>query len=341
MTDPASRPLAVISLVAALATVVPLRAADNEVKPAQALAFATEMARGGNWREARYRWQAVAKAQPNNAHVLNNLAVAAEALGEHEEASKLYVQALETASDPRIADNQRRSATFWRQHRAGTAPEAAPDPGPPGESGKSRGKVLHLPVRLLVPARLELAGRQTLLVASFLAEDRGLLDINRELTRFLRNEFHKGTALQVLDVTPPPAVPEQRADELAANAAFWKHLGQVHGADIIVSGTVSYDRQDASGFRDVDVISSVTGQKVRETRFVEEELFQYTLDIFYLDGKSGELLHREKLKKGVRFRGLQNDPITAFYEISDSLAADVLAVLSPRMREDMRFVFRS
>ena len=45
------------------------------------LRFASGMAKDGNWREAQYRWQLVLDRQPDNPRVLNNLAVAAEALG--------------------------------------------------------------------------------------------------------------------------------------------------------------------------------------------------------------------------------------------------------------------
>ena len=69
---------------------------------------------------------------------------------------------------------------------------------------------------------------------------------------------------------------------LLANREFWQYLSREHGADLIVSGVVTYGRADVSGFRDVDVVSSRTGQKVREMRFVEQEEFSYG-DVDFFD----------------------------------------------------------
>ena len=44
--------------------------------------FAAEMAENGNWREAHYRWDQVVRSSPGDARMLNNLAVATEALGD-------------------------------------------------------------------------------------------------------------------------------------------------------------------------------------------------------------------------------------------------------------------
>jgi hypothetical protein len=73
---------------------------------------------------------------------------------------------------------------------------------------------------------------------------------------------------------------------------------------------------------------------------VEQERFLYELDIIFMDGASGELLFRDRLQRSSMFRGTQNDPITAFFDLSESIAPDVLAIVEPRMREDIRFVFK-
>ena len=69
-----------------------------------------------------------------------------------------------------------------------------------------------------------------------------MLDTNRELVRYLRAEFRKGSDLEILPITPPPAVPEQSLEDLIANREFWLHLGREYGADLIVSGVMVYDR---------------------------------------------------------------------------------------------------
>ena len=90
----------------------------------------------------------------------------------------------------------------------------------------------------------------------------------------------------------------------------------------------------------MDVVSNRTGQKVRETRFVEQERFFYEIEIFFIEGSTGALLFRDRLERSVIYRGLANDPIGAFYSMSDAIAGDVLSVVSPRTREDTRVIFK-
>jgi len=179
-----------------------------------------------------------------------------------------------------------------------------------------------------------------LLVTSFRVQETDLLDVNRELVRYLRGELRKHTDLRVLDINPPPAIPEQTVEDLLANAEFWRYLGRNYEADLIVSGLLFYDREDASTFMDVDVISNVTGQKVRESRFVEQEQFTFLLDVFFIDGATGSLRFRDRLQRGMIFPGLQNDPITAFFQMTDAIAPDVLAVVTARYMDDTRVIFR-
>ena len=71
---------------------------------------------------------------------------------------------------------------------------------------------------------------------------------------------------------------------MAKNAEFFRWLGHEHGSDVIVTGAMHYTKRDASGFEDVDIVSESTGQKVRQTRFVEQEEFTFELDVLYFRG---------------------------------------------------------
>jgi hypothetical protein len=333
--------------------------------------FAAEMAREGNWREAKYRWELVLEQEDDNPRLLNNLAVASEALGQIDEATYYYERAIgDTFVDDRIRDNHRRFTRFVEAVR----PEAPDDDaaavdfvdapgggangtdsaGEPveGDDGKSannekknrkkakKGKTARVSIQLPVPPRLDVEGMSSLLVASFVAEDSSFLDVNRELTAYLRREFRKRCPLEVIEAVPAPAIPEQSLEDLLGNETFWKHLAREYGADLIVSGVVSYDRSDVSGFRDVDVVNSATGQKVRETRFVEQEEFAYRIDVIFMDGATGTLLFRDRMQQRAIFQGSQNDPIAAFYELSDAIAGDVLGVITTRTRVEDRLIFK-
>jgi len=334
--------------------------------------FAADMAERGNWREARYRWEQLLSEGLRDAKIYNNLAVAAEAAGDAELAGQNYSQALAlSGGDATIADNFQRFVRLREPLRqpppaaaapgaagagdaaedaaeidaaqADTAQDSGSQPQPEaaaGEGSKAKGKALRVSVSVPIPPRIELEGLNTVLVASFRADESALLDVNRELARFLRGELQKRTRLEVLDVVPPPAIPEQRTEDLINNREFWKHLGREYGADLIVSGVALFGRQEVSGFEEVDVVSPATGQKVRETRFVEQEEFSYGLDLLFMDGATGGLLFRDRLRRAVRFRGLMNDPLHAFYELSESLSDDIVSVVSTRMRVESRLIYK-
>jgi hypothetical protein len=311
--------------------------------------FAASMAERGNWREAKYRWQRLDAALPDDPRILNNLGVASEALGEIDEAKDYYQRAYDLSrGDERIAVNWRRFLRSLEQRHnkdddeegEGEAEPAALPSSAKGK-GKIDGKTELVPVGIPIPARLELEGIETVLVVSFRTPESHLLDVNRELVRYLRGKFRKGTALEVLDVVPPPAIPEQAIEDLIANVEFWRHLHREYEADLIVSGVVGFDRVDASRYEEVDYTNPQTGQKVRRTQFVEREEFDYALDVFFMEGPTGMLLFRDRVERTITFRGQMNDPITAFYELSDSIAMEVLAIVAPRKRFEPRAIFKN
>lgn len=318
--------------------------AGDVTDPAELLRFGAQMAREGNWREARFRWEHARTSAPANARIVNNLAVACEALGDPAAAQTFYERAVKLApKDKAVADNFVRFRSFQSRALPGpVAPDSAIvlEPDPAVRADKKGGKTWKVMVHLRVPPRLDISMLESVLVASFLVPDETLVDVNKEAVRFVRSEFRKRSALTVLDVNPPPAVPEQTIDDLAANDEFWKHLGREHAAELIVSGEVDFTKSDASGFQEVDSISPVTGQKVRQTRFVEQERFDYFMEVLFVDAASGNVLLRDRLKKSSTYTGLANDPITAFYDLIEATAADVRGVVSTGTRDEERAIFR-
>jgi len=345
--QPPTRRLACVSGVLLAGLLLSTHGLAKEEPVRKLMEFAAEMARHGNWREARYRWEAAARDAPDNPRIHNNLAVVHEVLGELGPAGEAYERALSLSPwDKSIVDNHRRFQRFRRQvadpdEAEAEGPEVVYEAAPSSDKkSKNKGKPFKASVLLPVPARMDVSGDHTLLVVSFLADENRFFDLNREMVRFLRGEFRKRSGLEQIGISPPPAIPEQRLEDLIANHEFWQHIGREYGADLIVSGRVQYDRRDSSGFRDVDYVSPSTGQKIRQSQFVEQEKFLYDVDIIFMDGGTGELRYRDRLSRTTVFQGSQNDPITAFFELSESLAPDVLAIVKARFREDVRYIFK-
>jgi len=193
-------------------------------------------------------------------------------------------------------------------------------------------------VSLPVPARLDTTGMQTVLVASFVTNDHPVIDLNREVTRFLRRELERGTPLQVLQV-PPPAIPEQPLDQLLANDVFWKKLGDDFGADLVVSGRLLYESRDRSGFVQEDVINPTTQQKVRRTRYAEREEYLLELNLFFFKGDNGAFLYEDTFKDNALLEGTSNDALQILFDLLDGLRREILGILTRQTRLEPRYVW--
>lgn len=80
------------------------------------LAFGVQMAKRGLWSEALFRFRQAEEAQPGNPRVLNNLAVAYEAVGLFEQALETYQAALK--ADPANRELRRNYARFIEFYQA-------------------------------------------------------------------------------------------------------------------------------------------------------------------------------------------------------------------------------
>jgi len=76
--------------------------------------FAHRAARAGLWREALHRWEQALALAPGEPALLNNLAVAHEALGDYARARELYESA--AALDPQEDDYRDNLLAFRKAH---------------------------------------------------------------------------------------------------------------------------------------------------------------------------------------------------------------------------------
>lgn len=88
---------------------------EPTTSPAQ-LDFGVEMAQRGLWSEALFRFRQAERHNPGNARILNNMAVAYEALGQFEQALEYYQSAIK--ADPVNRDLKRNYSRFVEFYRA-------------------------------------------------------------------------------------------------------------------------------------------------------------------------------------------------------------------------------
>lgn len=90
-------------------------------------AYGAKMAQRGFWREALFRFERASKLAPDDAEILNNLAVASEAVGETARALAAYKRALELRpGDAKIKRNYARFAEYYTSLQRGSGPTTTP-----------------------------------------------------------------------------------------------------------------------------------------------------------------------------------------------------------------------
>ena len=197
---------------------------------------------------------------------------------------------------------------------------------------------VEVQVKLPTPQKIDTTGMSRLLVGGFRANDHPSVDVDREVNRSLRDLLKKNTRFEIIEADSLP-LPEQSIEEAIRNTAYWKRLGARFNADIIVGGTVDFSSRDQSGFMQEDVISELTGQRMRRSRWVERESFKLDLGLYFFRGSSGELLYEDHFTEEAAFDGKSNDDLSVLNDLFERLGESVLGILTPRTRVETRYLF--
>src|SRR5688572_4456967 len=202
-------------------------------------------------------------------------------------------------------------------------------------ASRAHAGAVEVQVKLPAPQKVDTTGLKRLLVGGLRATDHPRLDLSREVNTSLRNLFHKKTGFEVLDVEALP-LPEQTIEDVLRNSDYWKRLAARFNADLIIAGTVDFGSTDQSGFVQEDVVSELTGQRMRRSRWVEREAFKLDLGIFFFRGASGELLYEDHFIEDMAFEGKLNDDLTVLHQVFDRMSEGILGIVTTRPRTEMR-----
>ncbi len=113
-------------------TALSCASAPQSAPPAKSqVKFGVEMARKNLWREALFRFESAERLRPSDPEILNNIAVAHEALGHFDLALEAYQKALDRApSNTDLRHNYSRFTEFYQSFRPDDgATEDAEDSG--------------------------------------------------------------------------------------------------------------------------------------------------------------------------------------------------------------------
>jgi hypothetical protein len=79
----------------------------------------------------------------------------------------------------------------------------------------------------------------------------------------------------------------------------------------------------------------------RNNRYLERKGFSLSADFHFVDGRTGETLHKEKFTEEVMYGDEQKiSPLSSYFELMDRLLPNFLGVISPQKVRGTRVLLR-
>ena len=228
--------------------------------------------------------------------------------------------------------------------------------------------MLEVPVDTPLQSKLDVSGFRRILIAGFVTDlEDSDVDLSAETSRLLQNQLRSNTQLQVLEPDRPPLQSalevalekigeggsyssdekvqfRLEADRLLQDPEFWRKMGEGYQQPLIVAGKLDFESQNRSGFQpDERVVRSSSGQPslVRSSRFMERKGYVLSADFYFIDSKTGELLHKERFSEEVLYAEDQRiSPLSSYFELMDRLLPNFLGVLTPQRIRGTRVLLR-
>jgi hypothetical protein len=228
--------------------------------------------------------------------------------------------------------------------------------------------MLEVPVDTPLQSKLDVSGFRRILIAGFVTDlEDSDVDLSAETSRLLQNQLRSNTQLQVLEPDRPPLQSalevalekigeggsyssdekvqfRLEADRLLQDPEFWRKMGEEYQQPLIVAGKLDFESQNRSGFQpDERVVRTSTGQPslVRGSRFMERKGYVLSADFYFIDSKTGELLHKERFSEEVLYAEDQRiSPLSSYFELMDRLLPNFLGVLTPQRIRGTRVLLR-
>ncbi|HKZ32658.1 MAG TPA: hypothetical protein VJ648_09935 [Vicinamibacteria bacterium] len=228
--------------------------------------------------------------------------------------------------------------------------------------------MLEVPVDTPLQSKLDVSGFRRILIAGFVTDlEDSDVDLSAETSRLLQNQLRSNTQLQVLEPDRPPLQSalevalekigeggsyssdekvqfRLEADRLLQDPEFWRKMGEEYQQPLIVAGRLDFESQNRSGFQpDERVVRSSSGQPslVRSSRFMERKGYVLSADFYFIDSKTGELLHKERFSEEVLYAEDQRiSPLSSYFELMDRLLPNFLGVLTPQRIRGTRVLLR-
>ncbi len=227
---------------------------------------------------------------------------------------------------------------------------------------------VEVPVETPLKSKLDVSRFRRILIAGFVTDLRDAdVDLSAETSRLLQNQLRSNTRIQVLEPDRPPLqdaldnilarldeegsyVSEEKeqyaleADRLLEDPEFWRKMGEEYQQPLIVTGRLGFQGQNRSGFQPEErVVRDTAGSPrlVRGNRYAERKGFTLSAELYFIDSKTGELIHKERFTEEVLYGQRQRvSPLSSYFELMDRLLPNFLGVITPQRIRGTRILLR-
>jgi hypothetical protein len=228
---------------------------------------------------------------------------------------------------------------------------------------------VEVPVETPLQSKIDVGSFRRVLIAGFVTDiGESDVDLGSETSRLLQNQLRSNTRLQVLEPDRPPLqdaldkvlqnlgesgkyTKQEReqyrleADKLLQDGEFWRKLGEEYQNPLIVTGRIGFEVQNRSGFQSEERVMRDPGTNrprlVRGNRYLERKGYSLSADFYFVDGRTGQTLHKEKFTEEVLYGEEQKiSPLSSFFELMDRLLPNFLGVISPQKIRGTRVLLR-
>ncbi len=228
---------------------------------------------------------------------------------------------------------------------------------------------VEVPVETPLTSKIDVSTFRRVLVAGFVTDlGESDVDLSSETARLLQNQLRSSTKMQVLEPDHPPVhdalegvlekmgeggkygkqEKEQykvETDRVLQDAEFWRKVGEEFQNPLIVTGRVGFEVQNRSGFQAEERVvrdpNSNRPRLVRGSRYLERKGFSLAADFYFVDGRTGQVLHKEKFTEEVLYGEEQKvSPLSAYFELMDRLLPNFLGVISPQKIRGTRVLLK-
>jgi hypothetical protein len=208
-------------------------------------------------------------------------------------------------------------------------------------------------------SKIDVGSFRRVLVAGFVTDlGEGDVDVASETARLLQNQLGANSRLQVLEPDRPPLFDaleqvleslgeggrytkqereryQLEADKILQDAQFWRKVGEEYQSPLIITGRINFEEQNRSGFQPEERVvrdpATNRPRLMRRNRFLERKGFSLDADFHFVDGRTGQVLHKERFTEEVLYAVDQKvSPLSSYFELMDRLLPNFLGVITPQ-----------